>query len=188
MPIYASAGSGTKFQPAPAGTHAAVCCDVRDLGVLETTWQGETKKQHKVLLSWQIDELRDDGKPYLISRRYTCSLHEKAGLRKDLEAWRGRAFTEAELHQFDLETILGKGCLLNVVHKQSGGDTYANVAGVMALPRGMTAPTVRDYVRFVDRKDAEAHDEQPPITADDVPFAWLLPLVLPVLGSLLLVA
>jgi len=174
MPIYASAGSGTKFAPAPAGTHAAVCCDVRDLGVLETTWQGQTKRQHKILVSWQIDEPRDDGKPYLVSKRYTLSLHEKAGLRKDLEAWRGRAFTEPELQQFDVESIIGKPCLLQVMHRQSGGDTYANVAGIMGLPKGMNAPKVRDYVRFVDRKDdhpASADDaEQPPITDDDIPF------------------
>ena len=177
MPIYASAGSGTKFAPAPAGTHAAVCCDVRDLGVLETTWQGQTKRQHKILVSWQIDEARDDGKPYLVSKRYTLSLHEKAGLRKDLEAWRGRAFSEAELHQFDVEAVVGKGCLLNVVQRQVGGDTYANVAAVMALPKGMVAPSVRDYVRFVDRTP-EQHVEAPQdaehfeaaVSADEIPF------------------
>ena len=174
MPIYASAGSGTKFAPAPAGTHAAVCCDVRDLGILDVTWQGKQKKQHKILVSWQIDEPRDDGKPFLVSRRYTLSLHEKSGLRKDLEAWRGRAFTEPELAQFDVEVLIGKGCLLNVIHNQSGGDTYANVAGVMALPRGMSAPTVRDYVRFVDRKPDDASQDEAhgnaPITDDDIPF------------------
>lgn len=178
MPIYASAGSGTKFAPAPAGTHAAVCCDVRDLGVLEVSWQGQTKKQHKVLISWQIDESRDDGKPFLVSRRYTLSLFDTSGLRKDLEIWRGRAFTEAELQGFDLETVIGKGCLLNVVHRQSGGDTYANVAGVMALPKNMPAPVVRDYVRFVDR-EPDPHTSpayEPPtqsaaaITDDDIPF------------------
>lgn len=173
MPIYASAGESKTFTPAPAGTHAAVCCDVRDLGVLETKWQGETKRQHKILVSWQIDEARDDGKPFLVSKRYTLSLHEKAGLRKDLEAWRGRAFTEAELHQFDVEAVVGKGCLLNVVQKQVGGDTYANVTAVMALPRNMQAPTVRDYVRFVDRKPdhpATEDHEPTPITDDDIPF------------------
>ena len=176
MPIYASAGSGTKFAPAPAGTHAAVCCDVRDLGVLETTWKGKAKKQHKVLLSWQIDEPRDDGKPFVVSKRYTLSLGDKANLRKDLEGWRGRAFTDAELHQFDVEAVVGKGCLISVVHAQSGTDTYANVSAVMALPKGMTAPTVRDYVRFVDRKDETEHEAEHepmpggPITDDDIPF------------------
>lgn len=177
MAIYASAGSGTKFTPAPAGTHAAVCCDVRDLGVLAVEWQGQKKQQHKVLISWQIDEARDDGKPFLVSRRYTLSLHEKAGLRKDLEAWRGRKFTEDELRRFDVESILGKPCLLNVIHNDSGGDTYANVAGVMALPKVMAAPQVRDYVRFVDREPEQQDHEQTDartvagaITADDIPF------------------
>lgn len=174
MPIYASAGSGTKFAPAPAGTHAAVCCDVRDLGILDVTWQGKQKKQHKILVSWQIDETRDDGKPFLVSRRYTLSLHEKSGLRKDLEAWRGRAFTPAEESQFDVEVLIGKGCLLNIIHNESGGDTYANVAAVMALPRGMPFPTVRDYVRFVDRtpeQEAAAPEQShAAITDDDIPF------------------
>lgn len=176
MPIYASAGSGTKFQPAPAGSHAAVCCDVRDLGILDVTWQGKQKKQHKILVSWQIDEPRDDGKPYMVSKRYTLSLHEKAGLRKDLESWRGRAFTEAELHQFDVETVVGKPCLLNVMHKVSGGDTYANVAGIGPLPRGMQPIQVRDYVRFTERKPdpltqpADDSDEPPPFSDEDAPW------------------
>ena len=41
-----------------------------------------------------------DGKPFLVRRRYTASLHEKSALRKDLESWRGRAFTNVELDGF----------------------------------------------------------------------------------------
>lgn len=193
MPIYASAGSGTKFQPAPAGTHAAVCCDVVDLGVVETTWQGETKRKHMIRICWQIDEARDDGKPYLLMKRFTLSLHEKAALRHDLESWRGRAFTDAELAQFDVEAVIGKGCLINVVHRDSKGDTFANVAAIMPLPKGMVAPVVRDYVRVVDRTEANTAqptdaEEFDAVTASDIPFAWLLPLVLPLLGSLSMVA
>lgn len=176
MPIYASAGSGTKFQPAPTGAHAAVCCDIVDLGIVETTWQGVTKKKHMIRLVWQIAEPRDDGKPYLVMGRYNLSLHENAALRRDLEGWRGRPFTEAELHQFDVENVLDKPCMLNLVHRVSKGETYANVAAIMPLPKGMTAPTVRDYVRVVDRvpeanvaplPDAEDFEH---ITADMVPF------------------
>lgn len=177
MPIYASAGSGTKFAPAPAGSHAAVCCDVVDLGIVETTYQGQTKRKHMVRLSWQIDEPRDDGKPFMVSKRYTLSLREKAGLRKDLESWRGRPFTEAELAKFDVEILLGVGCFLNVVHRTVGTDTYANVAAIMKLPKGMTAPTVRDYVRVCDREpQAEPTAEDyhaavtEAITDSDIPF------------------
>ena len=112
MPIMVSGKSGTNFTPAPAGTHAAVCVDVVDLGILEVSFGGKTKQQHKINLVWQIDEERDDGKPFTVRKRYTCSLHEKAALRKDLEAWRGRPFTDQELDGFDLETLISAPALL----------------------------------------------------------------------------
>lgn len=172
MPIFAKA-TGTNFAPAPAGTHAAVCVDVVDLGVIESKWNGKTLTQHKIKIVWQIEEDRDDGKPFQVSRRYTLSLHEKAGLRKDLESWRGRAFTDEELQGFDVETVIGVGCLLNVIHNVKDGSTYANVAGVMKLPKNMTSLQSRDYVRVCDRAATEGQPDAPPfgnINDDDVPF------------------
>lgn len=154
MAIVAKA-SGGNFTPAPAGSWGAVCCDVVDLGIVESTFSGKTKKQHKIRVVWQIDENMENGKPFLASQRYTLSLHDKAGLRKDLESWRGRAFTDEELEGFDVETVIGAPCLLSIVQAASGGNVYANVKGVMKLPRGMQAIRVRDYIRVVDRK-AEA--------------------------------
>src|SRR4051812_42442926 len=130
MAIIATAKgeSGQTFQPAPVGVHQAVCVDVVDLGILDVTWQGVTKKQHKVNVAWQINEDRDDGKPFLIFKRYTLSMHEKAGLRKDLESWLGRKFGRDEEMGFDVESLIGSNCLLNVTHNRVGDKTYANVA------------------------------------------------------------
>src|ERR1039458_9745361 len=108
MPIIAKS-SGTSYPPAPQGTHAAVCVDVIDLGMLKVAFGGKEKTQHKIRVVWQIEELRDDGKPHQVSRRYTNSLHEKAALRKDLESWRGNPFTPSELEGFDLEVLLSVG-------------------------------------------------------------------------------
>ena len=175
MPIYASASSGTKHTPAPSGSHVGVCVDVIDLGVLEVTFGGKTKKQHKIEIVWQIDETRDDGKPFTVKKRYTLSLHEKAGLRKDLEAWRGRPFTDAELEGFDVETVIGVGAMLSVIHNVVGTNTYANVNAVMRPAKGMQPPAPRDYIRVCDRTPEQGCEqpEQPPfggITDDDVPF------------------
>jgi hypothetical protein len=177
MAIIAKAGGdGGNFQPAPVGVHQAVCVDVIDLGVLETTWQGQTKKQHKVNLAWQINEDRDDGKPFLVFKRYTLSLHEKAGLRKDLESWRGRKFTRDEEMGFDVETVIGANCLLNVTHNNVGDKTYANVVSIMPLAKGMPTMSPRDYVRKVERTDETPsqinghRDDVAPITDDDIPF------------------
>lgn len=174
MPIFAKRG-GT-YKPAPAGTHAAVCCDVVDLGEIKVEYKGVAKSQHKIKIVWQIDELRDDGKRHLLRKQYTLSLHEKASLRKDLEGWRGKPFTDQESEAFDVETLLAKPALLNVIHKDANGNTYANVAGIMRLPKGMVGPTVADYVRECDRKledqqqAAPDWDDSRPITDDDVPF------------------
>ena len=170
MPIFAKAGAS--FVPAPAGTHAAVCVDVIDHGMLEVTYQGKTQSKHKITVSWQIDENMDNGKPFLVRRRYTNSLHEKASLRRDLESWRGRAFTEKELDGFDLESLLSVGCLLNVLHECRNGSTYANVASVMRLPKNMTAPTPRDYIRVCDRPAAQTDGAEDGLGVDDsdIPF------------------
>lgn len=173
--------NGGNFTPAPAGTWAAVCVDIVDLGMVQG-FQG--KAQHKVKLVWQIEEDRADGKPFQVQKRYTPSLHEKASLRKDLEAWRGRAFTEEELDGWDLDNVIGAGCLLCVVQVAKNNETYANIQSLMKLPKSMKAPTPRDYVRVKDRPiDARSetvqHDEDPPFdsgsgayvpTDDDVPF------------------
>lgn len=176
MPIIAKS-SGQNFIPAPAGSHVAVCVDVVDLGVLEVNFGGKTKKQHKINIVWQIDEVREDNKPYQVQKRYTLSLHEKAGLRKDLESWRGRPFTPAELEGFDVEAVLNVACMLNVIHNVKDGSTYANVAAIMKLPKGVQAPNARDYVRVCDRQPTQGEPDAPNYpedgyepSMDDVPF------------------
>lgn len=182
MAIMATAGDGKTFEPAPEGVHQGVCVDVVDLGVLDVTWQGQSKKQHKINIAWQIAEHRSDGKPFLVFKRYTLSLSEKANLRKDLESWRGRAFTRDEELGFDVESVIGANCLLNVQHHESGGKTYANVVSIMPLVKGMPKITASDYVRKKDRPESgseprhisdeemgQAHGAMD-ITDSDIPF------------------
>ncbi len=177
MPIMATAGDSKTFTPAPAGVHQGVCVDIVDMGMLEVTWQGQIKQQHKIRVVWQIDEPMEDGRRFIVQKRYTLSLHEKANLRKELEAWRGRAFTDDELRGFDLEKLIGVNCFLNVVHAHKDGKTYANVASLMPLKKGMTKLDPADYIRVKDRKPGDAphvqgvpESELPELTDDDIPF------------------
>lgn len=173
MPIIAKASGD--FVPAPEGAHPAVCVDVIDLGMVTTDYRGVKKTQHKVRIVWQIDEDQENGKPFVVNQRYTLSLHQKATLRRDLESWRGRSFSEEELTAFDLENLLGVGAIVNVVHTRREGSTYSNVAGVMKLMKGVSAPNPRDYVRVCDRKATQPTGVAPDgdefaATDDDVPF------------------
>ncbi len=147
MPTYVS-GSSSNFTPAPEGTHQAVCVDVIDNGIVETQY-GPKKK---VSVRWQINERMKDGKPFLVQKRYTASLNEKAVLRHDLEAWRGKAFTFDELARFDLDLLLGANALINIVHnKDAKGSIWANVMSISPLVRGMAKIAPDSYIKERDR-------------------------------------
>jgi hypothetical protein len=126
----------------PAGTCAARCYQIVDLGHQTTSFEGEVKVVPQVRITWELAELMEDGRPFSISREYTASFGPKANLRKMLEAWRGRPFTQEELNSFSLENVLSAPCMLSVIHKPSkdGTKMYANVGSVVALPKGMVCP------------------------------------------------
>ena len=87
----------------------------------------------------------EDGRPFVIGRRYTLSSHEKSTLRKDLESWRGKPFKDSDFGSdgdFDIQNVIGAACFLNVVHNENDGKTYANIEAVAALPKGTAPPTL----------------------------------------------
>ncbi len=134
---------GTTYAPCPAGSYLARCVQLIDMGTQQSTFENKPKSARKALISWEIlddDVRRDDGQPYVVSKRFTQSLHEKAALRKTLAAWRGRDFTAQELAGFDLAALLGKDAFLSIIHADKDGKTYANIAGVMRPPKGMVCP------------------------------------------------
>lgn len=149
------------FTPPPQGNHLASCYRVIDLGTQQTEYLGETKHQRKVLVSWELsDEFMDtdDGpKPFTVHQRYTWSMHEKATLRHHLESWRGQAFVDSDFGPggFDIQNIIGIPCLVNVVHRESGGKTYANVTSVSRLPKGMEAKPLTNPTTYLWLTDGE---------------------------------
>jgi hypothetical protein len=98
--------------------------------------------------------------PYVFSKDFTLSMYEKANLRKVLESWRGKAFTNEQAESFDITALVGKPCLLNIIHKQVGDKTYANIAGISAMPKGMTcSPQINESVVFnVEEFDQKVFD------------------------------
>lgn len=139
MSLTVNGSSATSIEPIEEGTHLGVCNMLVDLGMqFNEVYKNSSRK---VLIGWEIPdetiELDDGPHPRQISKRYTASLNEKSTLRSDLAAWRGRDFTPEELAAFDLRNIVGASCLINVIHKESNGKTYANIGNIMALPKGM---------------------------------------------------
>lgn len=158
--------TSNRIPPIEAGTYPAICYGLIDLGdQYSEAYQKWTKK---VLVMWELPgEIFDSGSgepsTRVISQRYTASLNDRSALRRDLIAWRGRDFTPDELAGFNLRAIMGKPCLLNIVHRDYQGTTYANVGGVMKLPKGMHVekPSLEQIVFDIDLDDLAMLEKMP---------------------------
>lgn len=142
--MYLPKSEGGNFEITPDGTFVGRCYRFIDLGSHDQTYQGESKGLKRlIMIGFELPtELMADGRPFSIHKRYTWSMHEKATLRKDLEAWRGVKFTDADFGPggFDIRNLLGKTCTLSIVHSQNGENTYANVASIGKAMKGLEIP------------------------------------------------
>lgn len=165
MGRYASdKGSGTDFKQAPAGTHVARCYSIVDIGTQHGEYLGEPVVKNQIIIRWELpfetDEFEGVQKPLIVSKFYTNSLSDKANLRRDLENWRSRSFTEDELKKFDLNTIIGAACIVSVVHNEKG---KAQVKSVSALTKGTTCPPMFNHpvVFWIDEYDEKLFQTLP---------------------------
>lgn len=164
MSLTATDTGGGDFEQTPEGVYTARCYRIIDLGTQKGSEAFGGKEQHKVMVSWELigavdpkmEEGDNKGKPFSVHKRYTVSLSEKANLRADLEAWRGKKFTAEELKGFDLSTIIGAYCTIQVVHDETG--KYANVNSIMAFKGAKPAPVNEDVVFDIDEPDMKIFD------------------------------
>lgn len=106
-----------------------------------------TKLLNRIRIEWELpnethvfNEEKGE-QPFVVAKDFTLSLHEKSSLRPFLNSWRGKTLTDEECNAFDVAVLLGKPCMLNVIHKESkNGKTSAQVASIAALPKGIACP------------------------------------------------
>ena len=175
MSLVLTESNGAGFEPVPPGTYPAVCYMM--VGIGEQFSERFQNSSKQLIIGWQIPgetiEIDGEEKPRIVTKQYTASLNTKAKLRSDLIAWRGRDFTDEELKGFDIRKIVGAPCMVSVIHKQSSnGKVYANVTGVLALPKDMPKPTVSspdDFVVYdVESDPLTGIDELPQWIADRI--------------------
>lgn len=162
----------------PAGNYVVRCYSMVHIGTVTEEILGETKTLNKVRITWELPtELRvfDEAKgeqPMVISKEYTLSMHEKAALRKDLESWRGKGFTEEQAKSFDITKLLGVSCMLNIIHKVSKtGTEFATISGISGMPKGLECPKQVNPTfewNFTDKWDEIALDGFPDFIKDKI--------------------
>lgn len=123
----------------PEGNHLARLYSVVEIGTVPVAYREEPARQ--IRLTWELPEetAEFDGvqKPLVIGNKYTASMYKESKLRKIVEGMTGK-LDDKEADDFDLQTLLGKACMLNVVHTVGkNGKTYANVASAAPLPKAI---------------------------------------------------
>jgi len=174
MALNATDKGGSSFPPIPEGQHYAITTAIYDLGTQLNEKFGNYAQ--KVLIQWELPDERidieKDGEtlnlPRATSKQYTLSLHEKATLRKDLESWRGKSFTEKELDGFDVLVLAGIPCMLQIIHRKVDTKTYANIVTITPVPRGMPKREPENPIRTFSLEDNDSFPEGMPQWIQDI--------------------
>lgn len=158
----------------PAGNHVARIYSIIHIGhILEDTKWG-AKNNDKCRIAWELpNETKEfkegEGeKPLTISAEYNISFGEKAMLRKMLVGLFGAEHIK-QGEVFDIESIIGMPCMVNVVHNTKGERTFANVDSVAPLPKGFVPPEPFNkpfLLNYTDRWDEEAFEKLPDFIKD----------------------
>lgn len=141
--IEAKNDSSGNYEMVPEGSHVARIYQIVHLGHIEGY---EGKIENKVRITFELpNELREfkegEGeKPMSISKDYTLNTHEKANLRKLINAV--KTLTDEEVRSFNVEDLMGQALLITIIHqkKKSGDGSYAKVESEAPLVKGMEVP------------------------------------------------
>ena len=154
MAFIVKAAQQFSSEPHPEGITQAVCVDVIDLGLRETKWGNK----RQVAFRFETPARDSEGQPIWVRTwPYNLSLSPKANLRKDLEKWRGRAFTSHELEGFDLESVIGAPAVLNVAQNAGAdGKVYSNINGLF---RDTAKAKYQPTGKYVRQENTEAHGQ-----------------------------
>ena len=151
MEFIAKSEGNTSIPKLENGVYTAISSMMIDIGSQKSVLDNNIRR--KFIMVWNVVgefiEVNKEKLPRVMSKEYTLSLNEKSNLRKDLQAWRGQAFTEEELQGFDILNVMNKPCQLQIINGEKNGKTYNNISAIMAMPKGMTVSTLDEITIFI---------------------------------------
>lgn len=131
------------------GVYVARIVQLIDLGIQENEWEGVTKEQQKVFITFEFPTERivvdDVDRPRWLSKDYTVSLSEKATLYKLLKAADpdGKITNKGR----NVKALLGLPVMVEVGSTSTGNAKIVNTTRVM---KGMTVGELENPTVFFD--------------------------------------
>jgi len=148
--------SESNYKTLPAGVYPARCYGIAQLGTQEEEFDKKIKRLFKIVLFFEFPtqkEVFKEGKgeePYTLTKEFTFSMYESAGLRLFIEKWAGKKMTAEQAEGYDVGKMLGKICQISVVeyNKRAGG-TGSKIDAVMPLMAGtIVDPQINKTIDF----------------------------------------
>lgn len=158
-----------EYEAVPEGNHLGRLYQIIELGNVPS-YKDPTDYGRQVRFTFELpEETRDfDGKqkPMVISNDYFVSTYPTSQMRKAIEGIRGKMKDE-DFEEFNLKSLLGKFCMVNVFHKtsQTNGRTYANISALTPLPKAikdLPEPFNKDvYLDYGEEWNQDVYDTLP---------------------------
>lgn len=137
----------------PSGSYIARCYSMLHLGTTYYEYKGEEKVSNKIRITFELPlktkvfKEGEEAKPMVISIEYGMSLHKKSHLLPALVGWRGRAFTDEEIDNFEVSKLVGVPAFINIIHNEKG---YAEISSISGMPEGMECPPQINQAQILD--------------------------------------
>jgi hypothetical protein len=158
-----------QFEKPEAGPHFAVLIDVVDLGIITSTFNGQTKQYPALRFIWSLATVGKDGKPLQVwSKKINASSwHEKGNLYQTVKQILG----VPPQPTLDPESLIGQVRQVFVSREKSpdGLKDYANIIGIVPAPAGFNLPIPADYVRVKYRPQQTAGPNGQPVQTYQAP-------------------
>ena len=155
-----------KIPPVEPGVYVAVCVYSIDLGEQLCEYKDKSKSyNNQVQLGFELigETVEIDGKqePRTLSRTLNFARSKNSSLRKFVQSWLGKTFSDEAFDEFDTNDLVGMPAQLSVILNESGD--YSNIDTIMQLPKGMPAPqATQPLIRFdIDPWDDAAFEQLP---------------------------
>jgi hypothetical protein len=150
------------FENIPDGKHAAVIFQMIDLGSQRFSKGDKEWYSPQMLIGFEIPGLTfetNDGDTLSQIKSITAFVslnpsRQGIGLREIMDGIVGsKDWTDEQLQAFDLDTLLGKSCLIELAGVESKGKVYQNILSVEAFPVGVKPIREQVSVTVDDFKD-----------------------------------
>lgn len=175
MAINATKKGGNDIPQLESGAYPARIFSVIHVGTV-VGYQGQLQNKARITFELPTETYvfkeEKGAEPRVISAEYTLSFHERASLRKVMDACLDLKLDDEGLIEFDITNLIGKTCLITLKTKQkSNGDgNFTYVDSATKLPKGMevspqyNATQILDY----DNWNQEMFDKLPTFLQDKI--------------------